>query len=247
MTKHPQVPTRIAMWSGPRNISTALMRSFENRSDCTVVDEPFYAHYLDATGIDHPGRDTILSSQPKRGDAVVSALMSPLEGNNRMQYQKQMSHHITAATPLDWIKGVRNCFLLREPRAMIASYVKQRQDPVFDDLGFRQLAEIYDRVASGQDDTPIVIDSDDLLSDPPVFLRRLCDCLNIPFEDAMLAWPSGARPSDGAWAPWWYANVEKSTGFESRAAFAGTLPAHLEKLAQQAMPYYRQLAQYKLS
>ncbi len=247
MSKHPQTALRIAMWSGPRNISTALMRSFENRSDCTVVDEPFYAHYLDATGIDHPGRDTILSSQSKGGDAVVSSLMLPFKGSKKVQYQKQMSHHITAATPLDWVKDVHNCFLLREPRAMIASYIKQREDPVFDDLGFRQLAEIYDRVASGQDDAPIVIDSDDLLRDPPTFLRRLCARLHIPFEGAMLAWPSGTRPSDGAWAPWWYAKVEKSTGFENRAPFTGKLPAHLEKLAQQAMPYYRRLAHHKLS
>lgn len=238
---------RIAMWSGPRNISTALMRSFENRSDCTVVDEPFYAHYLHTTGIDHPGGKAVLASQPLGADDVVAELMSPLGKEIRVQYQKHMGHHIMPDTPLEWTKDVQNCFLLREPRATIASYVKQRADPVLDDLGFRQLAEVYDYVARGQGAAPIVIDSDDLLREPLAFLRMLCDHLKIPFEDAMLAWPSGRRATDGAWAPWWYANVEKSTGFETRAPFNGPLPAHLEVLARQAMPYYSRLAEYKIS
>ena len=246
MTKNPHAAIRIAMWSGPRNISTALMRAFDNRSDCMVVDEPFYAHYLAATGVDHPGRDAILASQPTGANAVVSSLMAPLKAGNSVQYQKQMSHHITDETPLAWTNDVHNCFLLREPRAMIASYVKRRENPTFDDLGVRQLAEIYDHVSAAQDGAPIVIDSDDLLRDPPVFLRKLCDSLPIPFEDSMLAWPRGERLSDGAWAPWWYSNVEKSTGFENRAPYTGTLPAQLEVLAQQAMPYYKRLAQHKL-
>ncbi len=237
---------RVAMWSGPRNISTALMRSFENRSDCVVVDEPFYAHYLDKTGIDHPGRDTVLGSQPHDADDVVTKLMAPLASGVRVQYQKQMGHHIIPGVSLEWARGIQNCFLLREPRAMIASYVKKRVNPVLDDLGYRQLAEIYDFVASGQKTAPIVVDSDDLLRNPPAILRALCARLSIPFEDAMLAWPPGPRASDGAWAPWWYANVEKSTVFESRPPFEGALPDHLEMLAKQAMPYYNRLARHKI-
>lgn len=223
------------------------MRSFENRSDCTVVDEPFYAHYLDATGIGHPARDAILAGQPKNAADVIASLTAPLESGRCVQYQKQMSHHIMPGTPLDWTKGMENCFLLREPRAMIASYVKRRKNPVFDDLGFRQLAEIYDHVSTGQNRSPIVVDSDDLLRDPPGFMRLLCDRLGIAFDHNMLAWPAGPRPTDGVWAPWWYANVEKSTGFESRAPFTGSLPTPLEALAQQAVPYYERLARFKIT
>ncbi len=237
---------RIAMWSGPRNISTALMRSFENRSDCVAVDEPFYAHFLERTGIDHPGRDAVLASQPRNAADVVDRLMAPLPRGIRVQYQKHMSHHIVPDASLDWARDIHNCFLLREPRAMIASYVKKRADPVLDDLGFRQLAEIYDFVSPGQKAAPIVIDSDDLLRDPAAILRVVCQRLNIPFEQTMLAWPPGPRTSDGAWAPWWYANVEKSTAFESRPPFEGQLPDHLEALARQAMPYYNRLARYKI-
>jgi len=238
---------RIAMWSGPRNVSTALMRSFENRSDCVVVDEPFYAHYLSKTGIEHPGNDIVLASQPQNANEVIAGLMAPLAAGAQVQYQKQMSHHITSDVSLEWAKDIHNCFLLREPRAMIASYVKKRADPVLDDLGYRQLAEIYDFVSGAEKTAPIVIDSDDLLCNPPAVLRALCERLNIPFEQAMLAWPQGKRASDGAWAPWWYANVEKSTAFESRPPFEGSLPDHLEELARQAMPYYERLARHKVT
>lgn len=235
------------MWSGPRNISTALMRSFENRPDCVVVDEPFYAHYLSETGIDHPGHSAILASQQSSADAVAKGLMAPLADGVCVQYQKHMSHHITENTPIEWVSKVKNCFLLRDPRATIASYVKQREKPVLDDLGFRQLAEIYDRVARDSVTMPIVIDSDDLLRDPPLFLRKLCAHLNIPFDDAMLSWPPGSRSTDGAWAPWWYANVEKSTGFEKRLAFNDDLPSELEAIALEAMPYYDHLARFKVA
>jgi len=237
---------RIAMWSGPRNISTALMRSFENRSDCVVVDEPFYAHYLGKTGIEHPGQDAVLASQSQDANEVIAGLMAPLAAGKQVQYQKQMSHHILPDVSLEWARGIHNCFLLREPRAMIASYVKQRADPTLDDLGYRQLAEIHDFVAGAEKIAPIVIDSDDLLFDPPAVLRALCERLDIPFEQAMLAWPRGKRASDGAWAPWWYANVEKSTAFENRPRFGGSLPHHLEGLAKQAMPYYDWLARHKV-
>jgi len=235
------------MWSGPRNISTALMRSFENRPDCTVVDEPFYAHYLAETGLDHPGRSVILNSQPRGADAVVAGLLAPLKDGVCVQYQKHMSHHITENTPIEWAARVHNCFLLRDPRATIFSYVKQRENPVLDDLGFRQLAEIYNYVAGMQNTAPIVIDSDDLLRDPPLFLRKLCEHLNISFDDAMLSWPSGSRSTDGAWAPWWYANVEKSIGFEKRLEFDDELPPELEAIALEAMPYYDHLARFKVA
>lgn len=237
---------RVAMWSGPRNISTALMRSFENRPDCVVVDEPFYAHYLAETGMDHPGRETVLANQPTEANDVVAHLMSPLGPGMRIQYQKHMSHHITANTPIEWVLKVHNCFLLRDPRAVIASYIKQRANPTPDDLGLRQLCEIFDYVGSKQSAAPIVIDSDDILRDPRKLLTKLCHRLGIAFETSMLDWPSGPRVSDGAWAPWWYANVEKSTGFETRPSFNGELPAHLEEIAQQVMPYYQRLFEHRL-
>lgn len=237
---------RIAMWSGPRNISTALMRSFENRQGCKVVDEPFYAHFLAKTGMDHPGRETVLADQPHDARDVIDRLMVPLGVGVQLQYQKLMSHHVTEETPLDWTADVSNCFLLREPRAVISSYIKQRENPTPDDLGLRQLCEIFDYVVKRQTAAPIVIDSDDVLSDPRGLLTKLCHRLGIAFETSMLEWPSGSRASDGAWAPWWYANVEKSMGFESRPPFDGELPVHLEEIAQEVMPYYQKLAAHKL-
>ncbi len=238
---------RIAMWSGPRNISTALMRAFENRPDCTVVDEPFYAYYLHESGLEHPGREAVLASQPKDAATVIDNLQAPLPRGVTLQYQKQMSHHILVHTPLEWLEGMQHCFLLREPAAMIASYVKSRADVTLDDIGIVQLKKLYEFVRERLDIAPIVIDSDDLLNNPKDMLRLLCEKLRIGFTDKMLAWPAGPRDTDGVWAPWWYSNVEKSTGFETRKPFTGSLPAELQKIADAAKPIYDELSQDKLT
>lgn len=237
--------TRIAMWSGPRNISTALMRAFENRTDCAVVDEPLYAYYLAETGLEHPGRDLVLESQPRQAEAALEALFAPLPEGITLQYQKHMSHHILGDTPIDWLDRVVNCFLLRDPRAMVASYVLTRKTITPDQMGLRQLADIFDRaLAEGRD--PVVVDSDDLLQNPEGMLRALCDRLGIPFSDKMLSWPPGRRDTDGAWAPWWYKRVEASTGFEPRAAFSGSLSEEYEAIAAALMPYHQHLAAHKI-
>ncbi len=234
------------MWSGPRNISTALMRAFENRQDCTVVDEPFYAYYLHETQLEHPGRDKVLASQPAAAQAVIDQLMAPLEGGVHVQYQKQMSHHILAETPLGWLSGVHHCFLLREPAAMIASYVKSRAEVCLDDMGILQLEKLYNYVADKTEVTPLVIDSDDLLNNPANMLSAICERIGIPYTEAMLSWPAGPRDTDGAWAPWWYKNVEKSTKFEIRKPFNGKLPAELQRIADAAQPAYERLSAHKL-
>lgn len=237
---------RVAMWSGPRNISTALMRSFENRPDCVVVDEPFYACYLKQTGLDHPGRDLVLESQSADAGDILQTMMAPLARGITVQYQKHMGHHLLPDMPTGWLKDVTSCFLLRDPRAMIASYVKTRPDIALRDLGIIQLADVFERVADHIGRPPLVIDSDDLLAAPEQMLRLLCARIGIGFTENMLAWPAGPRDTDGAWAPWWYRNVEKSTGFEKRHPFAGTLPPDLEEIAVQAMHVQDRLARYKI-
>lgn len=237
---------RIAMWSGPRNISTALMRSFENRPDCIVVDEPFYAYYLSRTGLDHPGFDQILASQPTSSDGVLERLTAPLPDGISVQYQKQMSHHILPDTPTEWIHSVTNCFLLREPRAMIASYAKTRATVTLADIGVAQLVDLFHCVADRLGTAPVVIDSDDLLAAPKDMLSLLCARLGIDFVPEMLSWPKGRRDSDGVWAPHWYKNVEASRGFESRAPFEGQLKPEYEAVAQEAICLQNKLAKYKL-
>lgn len=237
---------RIAMWSGPRNISTALMRSFENRPDCMVVDEPFYACYLHHTGLDHPGRQEVLESQPIDPDRVIKALMRPLPPGTRLQYQKQMTHHLPADAGHDWMAQIDHCFLLRDPRAMVASYVKTRPDVSFEDLGIAQMHELFCYLVDRTGKAPLVIDSDDLLAAPEPMLRALCARLGVSFLPEMLAWPAGPRPSDGVWAPWWYSKVEKSTGFEARPTFNGQLSEREEDIAERAAQLQEPLTQYKI-
>jgi hypothetical protein len=230
--------TRIAMWSGPRNISTALMRSFEARSDSVVVDEPLYAYYLKATGIDHPGRDEILATQPQRWPDAVAALLEPQA--EAVQYQKQMTHHLLPEVGEDWMVGLRHAFLIRDPAQVITSYARVRTDPDLADLGFEQQLRIFRRFSGP------VVDADDLLRDPAGVLRRLCTALDIEFQPAMLAWPAGPRASDGVWARHWYAAVEASTGFAPPRPARVDVPDRLQPLLEQARPYYDELAAHRI-
>jgi len=232
--------TRIAMWSGPRNVSTALMRSFGARPGTLVVDEPLYAYYLAATGLDHPGRAAVLASRPTRWAEVAAALTGPLPAGVTVQYQKHMTHHLLPEVGRDWIAGLRNAYLIRDPAHVVASYAKVRGAPTLDDLGFPQQAEIF-RSFGGP-----VIDSADLLRDPRGTLGRLCAALGIGFDEAMLSWPPGRRATDGVWAPHWYAAVEASTGFAPYDPRPAAVPAHLRALVDAAMPFYAELAARKL-
>lgn len=237
---------RIAMWSGPRNISTALMRSFENRPDCHVVDEPFYAYYLQKTGLDHPGRDEVLASQPTDAETVIRSLDQSTDTGVFLQYEKHMAHHFLPETPSYWLKNRRHCILLRDPKAVIASYVKSRPDVTLADIGVLQLRDLFVKISEQQGEAPLVVDSDDLLQDPAAMLQEVCAHLDIEFLPSMLSWPAGKRESDGVWAPWWYHRVEASTSFEPRAPFSGDLDPKWRDIAQQAVEVYEELSRHKL-
>lgn len=233
-------PVRVAVWSGPRNISTAMMRSWENRPDTVVVDEPLYAAYLQRTGIDHPMREEVIASQPTALGEAVAALSAPLPDGVRVHYAKHMSHHVSEDMDLTWTLPFRNVLLIRDPVEVVASYVRARESCEPADIGIPQqgwLAELWD--AHGAD-VP-VIDAGDFLRAPEPHLRWLCDWLGVPFTERMLAWPAGPRDSDGAWAPHWYAAVWRSTGFEPWRARETALSAHDAAVAQACRPVYERL------
>jgi len=237
---------RIAMWSGPRNLSTALMYSFAARGDCAVWDEPFYAAYLAATGLSHPmGADVIAAGEtdPAR---VAAACLGPIPQEQSLFYQKHMTHHMLPDFDLGFLDGLTNVFLIRHPARVVASYVAKRERPTLDDLGFRRQAELFDRVADRSGRTPPVIDSADIRADPRGALSRLCRALGIPFTERMLSWPAGPKPQDGVWAPHWYNAVHRSTGFEGSEPALPSLPLDYARLADRAMPQYEALAAYRL-
>jgi hypothetical protein len=230
---------RVAMWSGPRNISTAMMRSFGSRADTVVVDEPFYAHYLAVTGLDHPGRDAVLASQPNRWEDVAAALTGPLPAGVAVFYQKHMAHHLLPGMGRSWLAGLTHAYLIRDPAHVVASYARVRDEPTLADLGYPQQVEIF-RVYGGP-----VVDAADVLRDPAGTLRRLCAALGIPFDEAMLHWPAGPRDTDGVWAPHWYAAVQASTGFAPYRPAPAEVPARLRPLVAAARPYYDELAAHR--
>jgi len=233
------------MWSGPRNISTAMMRSFENRADCAVVDEPFYAAYLARTGLDHPMRDAVLASQPQDWRAVAAALVS--DDPAPVFYQKQMCHHMLPDFGLEWTAACRNAFLIRDPADVLASYVKKRAEVSLEDIGVVRQRELFDREADRLGRAPAVVEGADVLADPPGVLGALCQALDIPYTDEMLRWPAGRRDSDGVWAPAWYEAVERSTGFEAPGRTpAAPLTDDLKGIADQARPHYEALARHRL-
>jgi hypothetical protein len=231
---------RVAMWSGPRNISTAMMRSFEARADTVVVDEPLYAAYLAATGIDHPGRTEVLASQPNDWRDAVAGLLAPLPDGVAIQYQKHMTHHLLPGFGRDWMGDLRLAFLIRDPARVVASYAKVRGQPTLEDLGVPQQVELYRRYGGP------VVDADDVLRDPAGTLAALCAALGIAYDPAMLGWPPGRRPTDGVWAPHWYASVEASTGFGPYDPHHPPVPAHLRSLVDAARPGYEELAVRKV-
>jgi len=241
-------PVRIAMWSGPRNISTAMMRAFENRPDAAVVDEPFYAAYLAVTGLDHPMREAVLASQPTDWRAVAAALTGQVPGGRPVFYQKHMTHHMLEGFGLDWADACRNAFLIRAPEAVLASYVVKRQGVTLADIGVARQRELFEREADRLGAAPPVIEGRDVLADPRRALSVLCSALGIAFDEAMLAWPAGRRDTDGVWAPAWYDAVERSTGFSPPGPEAdlADLPDALRRLADAARPHYERLAAFRL-
>ena len=242
-----QGPTvRIAMWSGPRNISTAMMRSFENRPDCAVVDEPFYAAYLAETGLQHPMRAEVLASQPQDWRKVAEGLAH--DEPAAVFYQKHMTHHMLPGFGLEWMAACRHAFLIRDPAAVLASYVKARAEVTLEDIGVVRQRELFDREAGRLGRAPPVVEGADVLADPRGVLGRLCAALGVPFREEMLSWPAGPRASDGVWAPAWYAAVERSTGFAApERPDAAPLSDDLKRIADLARPHYEALARHRIA
>ncbi|MEJ7796218.1 MAG: HAD family hydrolase [Nocardioides sp.] len=236
---------RVAMWSGPRNISTALMRAWENRPDTVVVDEPFYAAFLARTGLDHPARDEVVASQPTEIDEVVDGLRAPLPDGVTVHYAKHMTHHLAPEQDLGWAREFRNVLLIRDPAEVVASYVKSRDACEPDDIGLLQQVAVLDQLTD-VDQGPPVIDAADFLRAPEAHLHWLCDWLGIPFTDAMLAWPAGPRDSDGVWAPHWYDAVWASTGFAAYRPRQVDLDEHDASVARACRPAYERLRAVRL-
>jgi hypothetical protein len=235
---------RIAAWSGPRNISTAMMRAWENREDCVVSDEPLYAHYLKVTQLDHPGRDEVIAAGDTDWRRVVATLCSAVPEGRAVWYQKHMTHHLLPGMDTGWIHGLINVFLIRDPALVVASYVKSRATVVADDIGLLQQARLFDEVAQRLGQAPPVIDAERFLRDPGGQLRGLCQRLGLAFSERMLSWPAGPRASDGVWAPHWYHAVWKSTGFEPWRERRVALSGEAERAADESRPAYEALLRY---
>ena len=240
------VPVRIAMWSGPRNISTAMMRAWGNRPDTLVIDEPFYAYYLKATGKQHPGADEIIAFGETDWRKVIEQLTGPIPNAKRIFFQKQMAHHLLPEVDREWLGAVTNCFLIRDPREVIASYIKKREDPALPDLGFIQQAEILDFVRIRTGSIPPIVDAKDVLENPERMLRLVCEAVGIEFSEPMLSWPPGLRQTDGVWARHWYGEVAKTTSFQPYRARRSKVPAHLREIYDRCSEYYDRFYEYRL-
>ena len=240
-------PVRIAMWSGPRNISTAMMRAWGNRSDTAVIDEPFYAYYLERTGKDHPvAAEVVATGETDWRKVAVRLTKEPVPAGKSIFFQKQMTHHLLPAIDREWISGLTNCFLIRDPREVILSYIKKNPEPELEDLGFVQQCEIFNFVRERTKMVPPVIDAKDVLENPERMLRLLCDAIAVPFDKSMLSWPPGLRETDGVWAKHWYDAVARSTSFEPYKSRQGNVPGHLEKIYEQGRECYEKLFDHRL-
>lgn len=239
-------PLRIAMWSGPRNISTAMMRAFENRGDCVVSDEPLYAHYLFATGADHPGREEVIAAGETDWRKVVADLVGPVPGGQPVWYQKHMTHHLLPGMQRGWIGALSNILLIRDPAAVVASYLRTRGTVSAAEIGLPQQLELFERLAERDGHAPPVLDAGEFLRDPQGHLRAICALLGIPFTERMLHWPAGPRASDGVWAPHWYQAVWRSTGFEAHAEPCIDLDAAGWRVVDKCRDPYESLRAHRL-
>jgi hypothetical protein len=239
-------PVRIAMWSGPRNISTAMMRAWGNRADAFVIDEPFYAYYLKATGKQHPGADEVIASGETDWRKAIQQLIGPIPNAKRIFFQKQMAHHLLPEVDRKWLGAVTNCFLIRDPREVIASYIKKREEPTLPDLGFMQQAEVFDFVRTRTNSVPPIVDAKEVLENPERMLRLLCEAVGVEFSELMLSWPSGLRETDGVWARHWYGEVAKTTAFQPYRPSDAKVPAHLREIHDRCREYYQRLYEHRL-
>lgn len=230
---------RICLWSGPRNISTALMYSFAQRNDTSVFDEPLYAHYLKNTKANefHPGAEDVLLSQENDGSKVVKMMTTNID--NKVLFFKNMTHHLLDLDKT-FMKDVINVFLTRDPFEMLPSFAKVIENPTLNDVGYAMHIELLEYL-NKQDIKPIVIDSKDILLNPEKALTKLCEKAGISFDKKMLTWEAGARPEDGSWAKYWYDSVHKSTGFMEYKPKSDPFPESLNPLLKECLPYYNRL------
>jgi hypothetical protein len=222
------------------------MRAWENRDDTVVIDEPFYAFYLQKTHANHPGAEEVIAQGETEWRKVIAQLTGPLPNGARIFYQKQMTHHLLPEISRDWLREMTNCFLIRNPAEVIASYIKKNPDPTVEDLGFVQQADIFDFVRHQTGSVPPVLDAADVLRNPEHILRLLCDAVAVEFKEAMLSWPPGRRETDGLWAKYWYPEVERSTSFQPYRERKVEVPASLRAVEQRCRECYEELYQHRL-
>jgi len=234
------------MWSGPRNISTAMLRAWENRPDTWVVDEPLYAHYLTQVTVNHPGVEEVIAHHETDWQRVVRELTGPIPHGRQIYYQKHMAHHWLPHLRGDWVLELRNAFLIRHPAEVLPSLAERMGLPSLRDTGLPQQVELFELVRARTGAIPPVLDAGDVLQDPRSALSRLTAALGVPMSEAMLAWPAGSRPTDGIWAKYWYDAVERSTGFEAPRPKAHVVPPDLQPLLQECIPLYETLAVHRL-
>lgn len=240
-------PLRIAMWSGPRNISTALMRSFENRGDCFVSDEPLYAPYLELSGLDHPMAAEIIAHHESDWRTVAHTLTTAQAGGGeQVWYQKHMAHHLLPEMDRAWLAHLTHAFLIREPAEMIPSLTAKLGPPRLVDTGLPQQVEILEWVREQTGRAPPVIDARDVLEDPPRLLALLCESLGLEFTERMLSWPAGPRRNDGIWASHWYDAVLQSTGFQTHRPSNVTVAPELENVHRHCQELYGRLYEHRL-
>lgn len=233
------------MWSGPRNLSTAMMYSFSSRDDCAVVDEPFYGVYLEKTSLEHPLRHEIVSQMETSADGVVAQILGSIPANKPHFYQKHMCQHMVPGIDRAWMRDFKNVFLIRHPARVVASYAAKRESPSLEDIGFVQQAQLFEE-AREVGEKPIVIDSFDIRQNPAEMMEKLCVALGLPFQPEMLNWAKGGHPDDGVWASHWYGAVHSSTGFAGAEGALPVVEGALAEVVEQALPYYQNLAEHRL-
>jgi len=246
MSPSDRPPPRIALWSGPRNISTALMRSWGARPDTVVVDEPLYAHYLAVTGRAHPGREAVIARGETDWRAVVDRLTGPIPDGASIYYQKHMAHHLLPDMERTWVQALRNAFLIRAPREMLTSLVEVLPEPTLSDTGLPQQWDLFRRLRRERGTPPPVVRARDVLTAPRATLGALCEALDVPFREAMLSWEPGPRDTDGVWAEHWYDAVYDSTGFRPYEPKDAPVPDRLEGLLAECRTLYANLCDHRL-
>ena len=222
------------------------MRAWGNRDDAVVIDEPFYAYYLKITGMEHPGADEVISTGETDWRKIVTHLTAQIPNSNRILFQKQMTHHLLPEIDREWLGAVTNCFLIRDPREVINSYIKKREHPALEDLGFVQQEEIFDFVQTRTNRVPPVVDAKDVLENPERTLRVLCEAVGVEFSNLMLSWKPGLRDSDGIWAKHWYGEVAKTTSFQPYRPTSSEVPDRLREIYQRCSECYERLYAYRL-